>query len=210
MTIESDLLAGVEIGARLVEWDRTRDRDGRGVIARLRFAQGARKGRGDRKPDAGPDGCHDWPEGRTPAYIGAGDPTGEQAIRPDQAAADLRAVARAAAAYLDAARKLDRILANYTIRPPSIVDLAQVERDNVKPEPGCSSCIRVQWHPAAKGRAGMCEACYRLEWRLGRRPTVHEVEYKHSHGRWPNETIRAINDAEARLIAEKRAAAGDG
>ncbi|HEX8580822.1 MAG TPA: hypothetical protein VF640_00755 [Acidimicrobiales bacterium] len=126
------------------------------------------------------------------------DPTGEAAIRPDQAAAEHRTILALVARLYDVSRELADHLARHALHAPTLKDLRDTASANEK---RCESCARIEltpgipWdnyagdHPrtTAKGNLGipmaLCESCYRFTMRTGVLPTRAELETRAARGK---------------------------
>jgi len=71
------------------------------------------------------------------------DPTGEAAIAPDPAAADLKALDSLLPRMRNQAELVAAILAKWTPRPISDAEREQLDKAN-NPDPGCESCARLE------------------------------------------------------------------
>lgn len=117
------------------------------------------------------------------------DPTGEAAIRRDRAAQARReldkAVTRLHQAIEREAFKIAGILNGYgPPRAASIADRAALQRANIKPDPGCTSCARLEsskgvkrWEPVF--RNDRCRWCSDWVRTVGRLPTKKELQAHH-------------------------------
>lgn len=169
MTLADDLAAASDLLDRLEAAMRTIDRDGRNLEGRIRDRMlghpraasydGSRSGR-------------DIP-----------DPTGNNAIRSDTAAGDLRAL-RGIAASLR--RQLDTavtIAQAYEPRAATDKERREVDASN---DPGCDSCARTEvasgvarWEPRYN-RTTRCRWCYEWEKATGEQPTLDQLRRHHA------------------------------
>ena len=108
------------------------------------------------------------------------DPTGTTALIPDKANADLKRLdklQRAARINLD---EQLAILAKYgQARPASDADRAQLEKANIRPEPGCSNCGKYgHWQPVDPRvpKRAVCGWCLSWERDTGDLPGKRECD----------------------------------
>ena len=108
------------------------------------------------------------------------DPTGTAALIPDKANADLKRLdklQRAARINLD---EQLAILAKYgQARPASDADRAQLEKANIRPEPGCANCGKYgHWQPVDPRvpKRAVCGWCLSWERDTGDMPGTRECD----------------------------------
>lgn len=203
MSTERDILTAAEDLARIAAAVEQRDTSGRTLLQRIRFGFSARPHPEERRPSTGPQRCDDWPEGLMPGPLRS-DPTGEAAIRFDQAAHDEKAMRQHAAQLRTTVTAMLTISRRYTPRPPNAADLLALERDNTPDPLGCEICVESKdsrgkpiWGPAdRKVRIKpddpdllVCNDHARFVLSIGRVPTEEEDAVYHKTGKLP--TIHA-------------------
>ena len=105
-----------------------------------------------------------------------GNPTDVAYVQNAKARADSRELDRLIGQLHATSQRLDDLLAAYgPARPANDLDRRQVAEDNLRPEPGCTSCQRVaRWSPIHTH--GLCQSCAGWERDFGETPPVDYIE----------------------------------
>lgn len=126
-------------------------------------------------------------------YVRVSDRTGESAMQPDRAAADLAALVEAVSSVARQAERMVRILERYASRPATDAERRQTMADNERDE-SCRSCARrevsrgvARWEPASTrlvlaqgGEATpLCQWCYRWVRSEGSLPPTSALDQHH-------------------------------
>lgn len=114
------------------------------------------------------------------------DPTGSAALIPDKAKEDRKALEADLKALLRLAQSIEaRMKEHGPARPANDADRAALDRENIKPEPGCTNCGKHgHWQPIDPRRPniGNCRWCNEYESATGVVPGKRECDL-HADGK---------------------------